>query len=137
MQQTISFIHLNKEKMIIGILGPQGTYSEKAAKQWNEGATLQFYEDIFDTVDALLRNEVDHSIVPIENSLEGSLTLTLDLLMDHQLKITGEVIVQVKQLLLAKGNIGGAGWRLSFTPAIGSSLRRCIFGPLREKNVKD
>jgi prephenate dehydratase len=41
--------------MIIGILGPQGTYSQKAAKQWNEKATIQFYDDIFDTVDALLK----------------------------------------------------------------------------------
>src|SRR5450759_373371 len=105
MQQTISFIHPNREQMIIGILGPQGTYSEKAAKQWNERATLQFYDDIFDTVDALLRNEVDHSIVPIENSLEGSITITLDLLLEHELKITGEVIVQIKNCLLSSGKI--------------------------------
>src|SRR5659263_25023 len=91
--------------MIIGILGPQGTYSQKAAKQWNEKATLQFYDDIFDTVDALLRNEVDHSIVPIENSLEGSITLTLDLLLEHELKITGEVIVRIKNCLLSRGKI--------------------------------
>ncbi len=91
--------------MIIGILGPQGTYSEKAAKQWDEGAKLQFYDDIFDTVDALLRNEVDHSIVPIENSLEGSITLTLDLLLEHELKIIGEVIVQIKNCLISKGKI--------------------------------
>jgi len=105
MQQTISFIHPIKPQMIIGTLGPQGTYSEKAAKQWNEKATLQFYDDIFDTVDALLRNEVDHSIVPIENSLEGSITLTLDLLLEHELKITGEVIVQIKNCLLSRGKI--------------------------------
>jgi prephenate dehydratase len=105
MEQTISFIHPNREQMIIGTLGPQGTYSEKAAKQWNEKATLQFYDDIFDTVDALLRNEVDHSIVPIENSLEGSITLTLDLLLEHELKITGEVIVQIKNCLLSRGKI--------------------------------
>ncbi|MBU4491349.1 MAG: prephenate dehydratase, partial [Euryarchaeota archaeon] len=65
--------------MIIGTLGPEGSFSEKAAKQWNDKAELRYYDDIFDTVDALLRNEVDYSIVPIENSLEGSITLTLDL----------------------------------------------------------
>jgi prephenate dehydratase len=91
--------------MIIGILGPKGTYSEKAAKQWNEKAQIQFYDDIFDTVDVLLRNEVDHSIVPIENSLEGSITLTLDLLWEHELRIIGEVIVQIKHCLLSKGKM--------------------------------
>ncbi|MDL5502735.1 MAG: prephenate dehydratase domain-containing protein, partial [Candidatus Methanoperedens sp.] len=91
--------------MIIGTLGPKGTYSEKAARQWDDKADLKFYDDIFDTVDALLRKKVDCSIVPIENSLEGSITLTLDLLMEHQLKITGEVVVRIKNCLLSKGNL--------------------------------
>ncbi len=91
--------------MIIGTLGPRGTFSEKAARQLNENAILQYYDNIFDTVDALLKNEVDCSIVPIENSLEGSITLTLDLLMEYQLKITGEVIVQIKHCLLSKGDL--------------------------------
>ncbi|CAG0951778.1 MAG: prephenate dehydratase [Candidatus Methanoperedens sp.] len=91
--------------MIIGTLGPEGSYSEKAARQWDDKADLKFYDDIFDTVDALMRKEVDCSIVPIENSLEGSITLTLDLLMEHQLKITGEIIVRIKHCLLSKGKI--------------------------------
>jgi len=91
--------------MKIGILGPSGTFSEKAAKQWNREAELKFFNDIFDTVEALLKDEVDISIVPIENSLEGSITLTLDLLMEHQLTITGEVIVQIENYLLSKGDV--------------------------------
>ncbi|HEY9206779.1 MAG TPA: prephenate dehydratase [Candidatus Methanoperedens sp.] len=89
--------------MIIGILGPEGSFSEKAARQWDRNAKLQYCDDILDAVEALLRNEVDLSIVPVENSLEGSVTLTLDLLMEHQLKITGEVIVHIKHCLLSKG----------------------------------
>jgi prephenate dehydratase len=89
--------------MIIGTLGPKGSYSEKAAKQWNDKAELRYYDDIFDTVDALLRKEVDYSIVPVENSIEGSVTLTLDILMEQQLKISGEVIVQIEHCLLSKG----------------------------------
>lgn len=104
-QQTISIVHQYEEQMIIGTLGPTGSYSEKAARQWDDKAQLRYYDDILDTVDALLRNEVDCSIVPIENSLEGSITLTLDLLMEHQLKITGEVIVRIKHLLLSKGKL--------------------------------
>lgn len=91
--------------MIIGILGPQGTYSEKAARIWDSGAELRFYDDLFDTIDALMKNEVECSIVPIENSLEGSVTLTLDMLLEHQLMITGEVIVKVEQCLMSKGSI--------------------------------
>ncbi len=67
--------------MKIGTLGPEGSFSEKASKQWNSKARLKYYEDIPDTVDALLKGEVDYSILPVENSIEGSITLTLDLLM--------------------------------------------------------
>ncbi len=90
--------------MIIGTLGPEGSFSEKAAKRWNESAKLRYYDDIPDTVEALLKGEVDYSIVPVENSIEGSIALTLDLLMEQQLKITGEVIVQVNHHLLSMGS---------------------------------
>ncbi len=90
--------------MKIGTLGPEGSFSEKASKQWNNNARLQYYEDIPDTVDALLKGEVDYSIVPVENSIEGSITLTLDLLMESELQITGEVIVQINHNLLSKGS---------------------------------
>lgn len=89
--------------MKIGTLGPQGSFSEKAAKQWTKGAELVYYDDLLDVVDALMKHDVDFVVVPIENSLEGSITLTLDLLMEHQLKITGEVIVQIRHYLLSKG----------------------------------
>jgi prephenate dehydratase len=107
--------------MIIGTLGPEGSFSEKAAKQWNGRAELRYYDDILDTVDALLRNEVDCSIVPIENSLEGSITLTLDLLMEQELKIVGEVIVQVKHCLLSKGKLAD----LKILMSIPQALSQC------------
>ncbi len=107
--------------MIIGTLGPEGSFSEKAAKQWNGRAGLRYYDDILDTVDALLRNEVDCSIVPIENSLEGSITLTLDLLMEQELKIVGEVIVQVKHCLLSKGKLAD----LKILMSIPQALSQC------------
>lgn len=88
--------------MIIGTLGPEGSYSEKASLQWNREGELHFYDDIQDTVDALLNKEVDNCIVPVENSLEGSIPITLDLLSEYQLKIVGEVIVQINHCLLAK-----------------------------------
>ncbi len=89
--------------MILGILGPEGSFSEKAARQWSVNSKLQYCDDILDAVEVLLRDEVDCSIVPVENSLEGSVALTLDLLMEHQLNITGEVIVHIKHCLLSKG----------------------------------
>jgi len=121
--------------MIIGILGPQGSFSEKAAKQWNDKAELRYYDDILDTVDALLRNEVDCSIVPIENSLEGSVALTLDLLMEQQLKITGEVIVQIKHCLLSKGKLKDVKIVMSHPQAL-SQCRKYIKKNFRNVEVR-
>ncbi|MCX9075380.1 MAG: prephenate dehydratase [Candidatus Methanoperedens sp.] len=90
--------------MIIGTLGPEGSFSEKAAREWNEKAELRYYVDIAETVEGLMCGEVDYSIVPIENSIEGSIAFALDLLMEYQLKITGEIIVQINHHLLSKGN---------------------------------
>lgn len=87
--------------MITGTLGPEGSFSEKAAKQWSS-EKLRFYDDISDTVEAILNDEVDYCVVPVENSLEGSVTVTLDLLMEHQLNIVGEEIVQIRHFLLSK-----------------------------------
>jgi prephenate dehydratase len=111
--------------MIIGTLGPEGSFSEKAVKQWNNKAGLRYYDDILDTVDALIRNEVDYAIVPIENSLEGSVTLTLDLLMEQRLKIIGEVIVRIKHCLLSKGKIHDVKIIMSHPQAL-SQCRRYI-----------
>ncbi len=117
--------------MKLAILGPEGSFSEKAARQWNNKAELRYYDDILDTVDALLRNEVDYSIVPIENSLEGSITLTLDLLMEQQLRITGEVVVQVKHCLLSKGRLADIKILMSIPQAL-SQCKKYI-----KKNFKN
>ncbi|MCZ7357071.1 MAG: prephenate dehydratase [Candidatus Methanoperedens sp.] len=117
--------------MIIGTLGPEGSFSGKAAKQWNDEADLRYYDDIQDTVDAIRRGEVDCSVVPVENSLEGSIALTLDLLMECQLKIMGEVIIQIKHCLLSKGRIKDIKVIMSIPQAL-SQCRKYI-----KKNFKN
>ncbi len=120
--------------MIIGILGPEGSYSEKAAKKWNKKSKLRYCDDIQDTVEVLLQNEVDYSIVPVENSLEGSIPLTLDLLMEYQLKIAGEVVIQIKHCLLAKGNISDIKVIMSHPQAL-SQCRKFIKKHFRNAEV--
>ncbi len=123
------------EKMIIGTLGPEGSFSEKAARQWNEKARLRYCDDIPDTVDALMEREVDYSIVPVENSIEGSITLTLDLLMEHQLKITGEVIVRINHHLLSKGTRNDIKIIMSIPQAL-SQCRKFIKKNFRNVEVR-
>ncbi|MDW7675043.1 MAG: prephenate dehydratase [Bacillota bacterium] len=88
----------------IGYLGPAGTFSEMAvlksfSKDSNSLFSFPTIEAVFDAVS--LKN-VDIGVVPIENSYEGTVNETLDLLAyEYDLKIVGEVILPIKQNLLA------------------------------------
>ena len=86
--------------MIVGVMGPEGSYSEKAAKSWIQkygmcGAELRYFADIEDTFLAAVKGKSDISIIPIENSIEGSVGVTLDLLLENEAEIIGEMVVKI------------------------------------------
>jgi prephenate dehydratase len=88
-----------------GYLGPQGTFSEEALlASAAEGAVEPVaLATIYDTVAALRAEELRWAIVPIENSLEGSINLTLDLLAGEaaDVKIVAEAVLRVSHALIA------------------------------------
>lgn len=99
--------------MIIGVLGPEGSYSEKAAKLWIqekcleaglEASSLRYFEDIEDAFTAAAEGKTDFSVVPVENSIEGSVGVSLDLLLRLNTVVCGEVVVRIEHCLLAKGS---------------------------------
>jgi len=110
--------------MIIGVLGPTGSYSEKAAKQWIaeqeniKDVSLQYYDDIPDTVSAVLDRTTDLGIIPIENSIEGSVGITLDLLLENDISIIAEIIVPIEHCLLSRGTLSGIRIILSHPQAL-------------------
>ena len=88
-----------------GYLGPEGTFSEEALLASTIPDALEPYPlaSIYDTVVALRTGEVAWAIVPIENSLEGSINVTLDLLAGEagDVEIVGEVLLRVRHSLIA------------------------------------
>ncbi|NMC28280.1 MAG: prephenate dehydratase [Syntrophomonadaceae bacterium] len=89
----------------LAYLGPRGTFCEQAARQW----TLQDEWDLLpcSSIDrvmaAVAAGSVACGIVPIENSCEGSVNQTLDLLAyAYELQIVGEIILTVQHNLLAR-----------------------------------
>jgi prephenate dehydratase len=89
----------------VGYLGPQGTFSEEALLA---SASAQAVEpvaqaSIYDTITALRNGELDWALVPIENSLEGSINVTLDLLAGDggEVEIVGEALLRVRHSLIA------------------------------------
>lgn len=94
--------------MIIGVMGPEGSYSEKAAKLWIQknkfdDAEIRYFADIEDAFLAVVQGKSDFSVIPIENSIEGSVGVTLDLLLENGAEIVGEIVVKIEHCLLSKG----------------------------------
>jgi prephenate dehydratase len=89
----------------VGYLGPEGTFSEEAllASALPDTVDAVPLASIYDTVTALRQGAVEFSIVPIENSLEGSISVTLDLLAGEprDVEVVGEALLRVRHSLIA------------------------------------
>jgi prephenate dehydratase len=89
----------------VGYLGPAGTFTEEAllASSSPDSVEPVALGSIYETVTALREGTVEWALAPIENSLDGSVTVTLDLLADERggLEIVGEVLLGVRHSLIA------------------------------------
>ncbi|MHB8117506.1 MAG: prephenate dehydratase [Methanothrix sp.] len=93
-------------KCRIGALGPEGSYSEKAALLWSKGrpeATLVYFNDFEGVLEAVQAGRLEAGIVPVENSLEGAVTVVMDLLLRLDVVIVGEVNVPIRHCLVGQG----------------------------------
>jgi chorismate mutase/prephenate dehydratase len=91
----------------VAFLGPKATFTHLACvKQFGFSATFLPQKDIADVFDEVERGRAEYGIVPIENTTEGVVSHTLDMFVDSNLKINGEVLLEVSLALLSKtGNI--------------------------------
>ncbi len=89
-----------------GYLGPEGTFTQEAALRAPGASELELVPlpTIFDTVMAVSDGTVQRAVVPIENSIEGSVSATLDALAidTEEVTIVGEVVVPIRQCLIVK-----------------------------------
>ncbi len=92
----------------LGYLGPAGTFSEEAVRSAAESgnAELVALRTVRDTVMAVHDGLVDRAVVPIENSLEGPIGVTLDVLAEeHDVTIVGELVIVISPCLIAREEI--------------------------------
>jgi len=88
--------------LIVAFQGELGAYSEEAAfRYFGDSVNVKPCEKLDDVFLAVEKGEVNHGIVPIENSLEGSISRTYDLLLDSSLKVCGETELRVIHCLIA------------------------------------
>ena len=92
-----------EKELSIAFLGPLGTYSEEAAlKQFGLGRGAVICGSIDEVFRTLEADQADYGVVPVENSTEGAVSLTLDLLLASSLQICGEIMLPVHHCLLSK-----------------------------------
>lgn len=88
----------------VAILGPRGTHTERAARYWGQRAKLKYVRvsDIRSIFEHVSKKKATYGVIPIEDSVEGDITLSFDLLKDYDLYIVGEIQAFVTHCLLAK-----------------------------------
>lgn len=121
--------------MTTAFLGPRGTFSEEAAIQFaGPDADLIAFTSFPALVSAVETGLADAAVLPIENSLEGAVSTTLDLLIhETTLKIAAEAVVQVRHFLVTGPGADLSSIRLvtSHPQALGQCrrfLERCLPG---------
>lgn len=92
-----------EQPLIVAYVGPPATFTHQAA-QLRFGALARFVPErsILEIFDAVEKGQAEFGVVPVENSTEGSVNLTLDRLMDSTLLITGEILLEISHHLLSR-----------------------------------
>ena len=112
-----------EDMMAVAYLGPQGTYSQEAAIGHFGGSietrTCTTIDDVFKQVES---GATGYGVVPVENSTEGAIGRTLDLLLTTPAKVCGEIMLPVRQCLMSKSK-SRAGIRKVYSHT--QSLAQC------------
>lgn len=104
--EIMSHCRALEEPLSVAFLGPQGTFSEEAALRRFGSAISGYPCDSFDEVfRAVESGRASYGVVPVENSTEGAVGHSLDLLLQTPLKVCGEIDLPVHQCLLSKAKL--------------------------------
>ena len=89
--------------MKVGVLGPEGSYTEAAALHLDYAEDqIRYYSTIEDEADDIINGEIDCGVMPLENSIEGSVGATLDLLLNLNVQIVKEIVLPIHHSLAAQ-----------------------------------
>ncbi|MEK9742942.1 MAG: prephenate dehydratase [Gammaproteobacteria bacterium] len=102
-REIISAARAAEGRIKVGVLGPRGTYSEQAALsvfgQQIEIVEASSIKEVFRLTES---GEANFGVVPVENSTEGGINVTLDLLVESPLTICNEAELRISHNLLGK-----------------------------------
>ena len=101
-REIISATRSLEETVRVAFLGPAGTFSHEAARlQFGAQVELVPVASMKEVFELTERGRVHHGIVPIENTTEGVVTASLDMLVDSEVTICGELMLEVRANLMS------------------------------------
>jgi chorismate mutase domain of proteobacterial P-protein, clade 2 len=104
-RQILSSSRKMQHPLAVAYLGPEGTFSHLAARSLlGELATFRPKADLSLVFSAVENNECDLGVVPLENSLQGSVAQTLDLFMRYKVFIKAESSFPIRHCLLSRAS---------------------------------
>ena len=90
----------------IAYMGPEATFSHLASlKKFGSSVGHVACDNVAEVFSKVESGDCDYGVVPIENSIEGVVTHTMDLLVDSDLKICSQVLLNVTHHLMSKGSL--------------------------------
>ena len=90
-----------QKPLMIAYLGPQASFTHQAAlKKFGSQVVYSASNSITDVFAEVEKGSADYGVVPIENSIEGAITHTLDMFVDSDLKICAQIILEISHNLL-------------------------------------
>jgi chorismate mutase/prephenate dehydratase len=91
----------------VAFQGEPGAYTEEAAfRFFGKSTKSQPYESLDEVFEAVEMGDVPFAVIPVENSLEGSITRAYDLLLDSPLMVCGETELRISHCLIASAEAG-------------------------------
>lgn len=124
-REIISAARALEQRLRVAYFGPEATYTHMAAREQFGSQTVfvpvATIPQVFAEVE---RGEVDYGVVPIENSTEGSVSITLDTFVDSPLKIIAERSLEIRHCLLSRSaKLGQIGRVLAHPQALAQCRR--------------
>jgi chorismate mutase/prephenate dehydratase len=105
-REIISAAIALEKPLQVGYLGPEGTYTHQAAmKHFGSSIGFSKFRSVPDVFTSVKRGECDYGIVPVENSTEGTVLGTLDMLAEEDLLIVAQVFLEINQFLISKSPV--------------------------------
>jgi prephenate dehydratase len=102
----------------VAFQGERGAFSEMAALQYFPNAKmvpLKSFQDVFNATEG---GDVDYAVVPVENSIEGTINENYDLLLQTKMSIVGEIYQRIRHCLIANKNAGKIRFAYSHPQAL-------------------